>query len=360
MEKNTEHPAPIPPHFYYYPPMPNQDDEISLIDLWRVLVRQWKWIAAITALSVVIAAIYLWRSTPVYEVEAVLLPPEAEYAQVLNIPGISETSSAEIYSGLIRNLRSNSLRRQFFEYNHLEAAFRGNSQASTEVIFREKFNKRLSLKEDAKAGTLSVTLQGKDPELAAQWVNEFILFAGKRTIQEVVAGVSQTILNHKQVLQGQIEIAREFAKQHRLDRLAALDEQIIIARELKIMSRDDTRWRVVDSQKLVSVSTAAEPLYMRGVKELVAERESLVKRKDDDPFIPGLRENQERLTQLDAGLRQLQTAASDLTAAKLDSKAMSPDFPVKPKKRMVLALSLVLGGMLGIFAAFFINFLEQQ
>ena len=39
---------------------------------------------------------------------------------------------------------------------------------------------------------------------------------------------------------------------------------------------------------------------------------------------------------------------------------MQAKWSVKPKRRLVLALSVVLGGMLGIFAAFVVNLVQQQ
>jgi len=52
----------------YYP-----DDEISLIDLWNVLIRRKLLILALTILSVMAATLYSLVATPIYESQAVVL-----------------------------------------------------------------------------------------------------------------------------------------------------------------------------------------------------------------------------------------------------------------------------------------------
>ena len=52
----------------YYP-----DDEISLIDLWNVLVRRRWLIAGVTLLCLLVAGLYTTLVTPVYESRSVLL-----------------------------------------------------------------------------------------------------------------------------------------------------------------------------------------------------------------------------------------------------------------------------------------------
>ena len=102
------------------------DDEINLLDLWRVLVRQWKVICAITGLSVLAAVAYVLLATPVYEAQAVVKPPESKYVEVLNIPDISQISSADIFAKFTGNLKSSPLRQQFVDENPQFSSLREN------------------------------------------------------------------------------------------------------------------------------------------------------------------------------------------------------------------------------------------
>ena len=346
-----------------------RDDEISLVDLYLILVRRWKWIAAVMVVVVGAAVTYLLLATPIYEAEAVMQPPEDRHIQALNVSGINEitpemakTIKERIYQEFVGNLKSGGLRRQFFAEHNLLAALGGKSPASAEEIFRKKFHKALQVTEGTseQAGFVFVVLQGEKPELIATWLNDFIQLAVSITVDKHIEGISTRIANEIKTLQEQILIDREFARQRRLDRIAVLAEEIAIARELKINSRDDSPLRTLQGSNFgVAVSTSEEPLYLRGVKDLTAEKEALISRENDDPFIPGLRDKQARLDGLDSGLRLLQSAGGKIAPARLDQKALSPEYPMYPKKILILALSLVLGGMVGVFAAFFREFIAN-
>ena len=343
-----------------------KDDEINLVDLWLVMVKQWKWIAAFVVVSVVASSVYLVLATPLYEAESILLGPDDRSIHAMNIPKINEIDISEekerIYHGFLNNLKSRSLRWRFFMENNLFFVLSGEDRSSAESVFRRKFQDPLRIKEGARdeAGFVFVTFQGKDRELIADWVNDFIQLAAGNTIDNYIDGVRAKIMNQKEMLHEQIRIEREIARQLRLDRLAMLAEQVAIARELNIISRDDAPLRSLESSNFgVAISTFDEPLYLRGVKDLTAEKEILAKREDDDPFIEGLRDKQIELDRLESGLRKLESARADSSAFRLDQKAIPPEQPVHPKKRLVMALSLVLGCMLGVFAAFFRSFIAS-
>lgn len=324
------------------------EDEINLLDLWCVLVRQWKMICAITVMSGLGAAAYVFLIIPVYETQAVVKPPESKYVEALNIPGISQTSSADIFVKFVGNLKSSSLRQQFIDENPQFSALRGRVPEITEGSKNE-------------VGLVIVSLQGNDSKLVADWVNGFMLFAERRAIGDFFDGIAIKIANQRREIESQLQIGRDFARQRRLDRIALLDEQIAIARASKIFDRKLSNPTTMDSQSVgVTLNTVQGPLYMRGVKILTAEKEELEKRKNDEPFIAGFRDKQESLAQLDAGLKQLQMARANVHAVTVDQPAIQPSIPVRPRRMRVLALSIVMGGMLGIFAAFVVNLIEQQ
>jgi len=79
----------------------------------------------------------------------------------------------------------------------------------------------------------------------------------------------------------------------------------------------------------------------------------LKSRKNDDAFIPKLRPLQERLIVLD-GI-QMNLNKDKVFAARVDQKAVVPNKPIKPKKSLIIILSLLLGLMLGVLVAFVRN-----
>lgn len=360
MEDDKKEKTPQPLMIYYQPP-PYQDDEISLVDLWRVLVRRWQWIAGSLILVVAAAAVYLLNVIPIYEAEAVLLPPEERHVQLLNISGVSAPGRKELYQELVANLKSSSLRRRFFDDNNLLTIMADENAIAAGLVF-QSFNESLQVRDGGNQGDLVyVSMQGSKPEQITAWINDFIDLAARYTIESILEGMAIKIQNEKNKINEDIRIDREFAQQRRLDYLAVLDESISIARALNIISRDNKSFRVLEGNSLgIAVTTSGEPIYARGVKDLTAEKEALKSRKELDPFIPGLRDKQARLEALDSQLRLLQTTPkSEVAPAQIDQPAVVPESPVQTRKKMVMALSLVLGAMLGIFAAFFAEFLHN-
>lgn len=324
------------------------EDYVSLVDLWYILKQQWKMICAITGLSLLGAVVYVLVATPVYEAEALVKSPERKYVEVMNIPGISAISSSDIFAMFIGNLKSNSLHEQFVEKNPQFSPLRES------VV-------NIKVGEKNESGFVFVSIQGYDSKLAADWVNGFVQLVEKKTIDDFLGGVETKIFNQKKEIESQLEIARDFAGQRRLDRIALLENQIAIARASKIFDRQVSGYSVIEGQRFgESLDILQGPMYLRGVKELAAEKEVLEKRKNDEPFIAGFREKQESLAQLDAGLKQLQAARATARAVTIDQLAIQPKIPVKPRRMRVLVLSIVFGGVIGVFVVFMINFIEQQ
>ena len=89
---------------------------------------------------------------------------------------------------------------------------------------------------------------------------------------------------------------------------------------------------------------------------LKAEIEVLQTRKDDAPFIQGLRDLQEEL----ASLEGITIDASDVHPVFIDQKAVVPDEPERPKKILIVLLSSLLGMMLGVLIAFLSHAVELR
>ena len=82
----------------------------------------------------------------------------------------------------------------------------------------------------------------------------------------------------------------------------------------------------------------------------------LNKRENEDLFLKKLASWREEA----ARLRNLNVDVSTLKLAMIDQLAMQPIKPIKPKKALILALGLVLGGMLGLFIALLRNMLRSK
>lgn len=180
----------------------------------------------------------------------------------------------------------------------------------------------------------------------------------------------------------------------RQDRIAQLDEAIKIAKSLGITkpttpsALSGAAHSGQGSIILTEVNNRQIPLYFMGTETLEAERAALQQRTSDDFVEPRISEIAKELQLLEQNrkievlmqreqedlflteiadwreeesrLRSLRFDMSEVDLAQTDRPAVAPVNPIKPKKSLVLALGMVLGGMLGIFVALIRSMIQKQ
>lgn len=190
-------------------------------------------------------------------------------------------------------------------------------------------------------------------------------------------------------LSDELSALRQQLKTRRDNRINQLNEAIRIAKSLKITkptTPSSLGAAEVASQGSVirtEVNNQQIPLYFMGSEALEAERTALQARRSDDFTEPRIaqiarelkllehnrqietlnsRENEDLFLKGLAGwreeaarLRAMDFDAAALKLVSIDQSAVAPTRPIKPKKTMIVALALVLGGMLGLFIALVLN-----
>jgi len=186
-------------------------------------------------------------------------------------------------------------------------------------------------------------------------------------------------------LSDELAALRQQLRTRRENRINQLNEAIRIATSLGI-SKPTTPSSLgaaeITSQGSVirtEVNNQQIPLYFMGSEALEAERKALLARRSDDFTEPRIAQIARELKLLEhnrqievlksrededlflkglagwreeaARLRALQFDTSALKLAAIDQRAVEPLRPTKPKKALIVALALVLGGMLGLFIA---------
>ncbi|AZF00283.1 regulator of O-antigen component of lipopolysaccharide chain length [Pseudomonas orientalis] len=186
-------------------------------------------------------------------------------------------------------------------------------------------------------------------------------------------------------LQDELSALRLQMKMERTNRLAELAEAIGIAQSMGIRT-PTTPSSMADATRTGSsqvmrteVNNQKIPLYFMGTEALEAERAALQKRTTDDFTNPRIAEIGKELQLLDANrevevlrkrgnediflqdveplraevarLRGLNIDMSNLKLVTIDRRAQEPLSPIKPKKALVIASSLVGGLLLGLMVA---------
>ena len=195
-------------------------------------------------------------------------------------------------------------------------------------------------------------------------------------------------------LQDELKALRQQLKTRRDNRIVQLDEAARIAMALGI-AKPTTPSALGEGDRVVQgsvirteVNSQQIPLYFMGSEALEAERNALLQRRSDDFTEPRVaqiakelqllannrqievlnkRENEDLFLkdlaswrEEAAHLRNLNVDVSTLKLVTVDQLAMQPLKPIKPKKALILALGLVLGGMLGLFVALLRNMLRRK
>lgn len=342
-------------------PMPAAADEIDLVELFQSLWQQKLLIIAFTVTATLAAAAFAFLSTPEYETKAGVLPPRlsdiASYNLGRSEAKLEEFKVSDVYAVFKTNLLSDSLKRSFFRETYLPALPADQTIGAQDELWKE-FNKTLTVKApDIKNNPdfYEVTVAYESPEIAAEWVNTYVAMAAEKTEQDMQSNVLTEIAAKAQVLERQIDASRITAQKRREDRIARLREALVVAEAVGF-----------DAPQVVAGKTSSDGdlaefidgnlMYMRGAKAMRAELAVLEKRENDDPFIAELRgiENQ-----LDF-LKKIDVNPDNVSVFTLDSVAEVPETPVKPKKAIILALGIILGGMLGVFVALIRGMLRKR
>ncbi|MFI8608346.1 Wzz/FepE/Etk N-terminal domain-containing protein [Pseudomonas sp. NPDC077649] len=195
-------------------------------------------------------------------------------------------------------------------------------------------------------------------------------------------------------LQDELKALRQQLKARRDNRIIQLDEAIRIAKALGI-AKPTTPSALGEGERVAQgsvirteVNNQQIPLYFMGSEALEAERNALLQRRSDDFTEPRIAQIGKELKLLEsnrqvevlkqrenedlflkdlaiwreeaARLRNLQFEVADLKLVAIDQSAVEPLKPIKPKKALILAVGLVLGGMLGLFIALLRNMLRRK
>lgn len=347
-------------------------DEIDLRALVQTLWASRILIILVTLAVTCIAAAYAFFSTPIYETYAQTLPPKASDLASYNIgsqltgvaisgitevnsftavpPSIKELTTKDAYSAFLQNLASDTVRQQFFESVYLPAQRTETNQVSKDKL-KKQLAKELTItlptptKPDDNSA--KVRFEGSNPKNIANWADTYVALAVKATQKELLGDLAGEVTTRRQSIDDQISTLRKIALITRQDRIRRLKDALRVAKSIGLEVP-------ANSGNLVT-SYTGEMTYLRGAKALQAELDVLEKRNNDDPYISNLSDLLKKQTLL----KGIDLTPSHLSVATIDQVALVPVDPVKPKKVLILALGVILGGVLGALIALIRHMFKQ-
>lgn len=204
--------------------------------------------------------------------------------------------------------------------------------------------------------------------------------------EATIAKLSEDDKLQTAILQDELKALRVELRTRRLNRINQLNESIAIAKALGITKpTNPTSLGGGDAAAgqgnvfRTEVISQQFPQHFMGTEALEAERAILLKRRSDDHTEPKIAAIQNKLQMLErnrqiemmqsrenedlflaklaemreeaARLKTIQPNLEQLNLVRIDQPAIKPLKPIKPKKLLIVALGVVLGGMLGLFVA---------
>lgn len=334
-------------------PMPREQQEDE-IDFFELTVALWnrKWlIVGITTFVIALASVYLVVTPKVYEARVLISETQPVNMTQLNVGkeqlgSYAQSVTAEsVYNLFQKKLHSRSLALAYFK-EHVEPVYRESGATSSTVnLLDTTFLKSLNISKPSKGNIYQVvTFQYTDPVLAAEWLNGYLRFVERKTKEDLIRAAldnkAQALREYEQEISSLIAIyGRKLG-----DKIIRLNEAATIAKKLNIR-------KPLVSDITVKVSSREfdeSLLYMRGYEVLLVEVDTLKSRTSIESFIPEIRPIQEVINYLESVSYDVNT----LGVITVDAWADEPERSIKPKKFLVLLVSALLGGMIGVFFAF--------
>lgn len=357
------------PHTTPTPTSTVNANEIDLFELIQSLWQEKVLVVIMTAIFTVLALAYALLATPIYQTQATLVPPPAYAIQGYNegrmeaFQTISDKDRGkdkesvsvntvkiftvdDVYQVFKNNLNSLQLRNRFFDEVYVPSLTAEERESTRESLLRQ-FNSILSVTQGSPQDNpdlYRVSVELDDPETAADWVKQYIDYAIAATKLEIKSNIEAEQKLQIDALTVKAASLLQTAQKERQDQINLLKEALYIAESIGL----EIPTALSDKASLGGARYIDNDLiYTRGAKTLRAQLQILENRVSDEPFIKGYRELKTHL-----GLLKAYTLDDTQTSVVVvDEAAEVPTAPIKPKKTMIVAVGIVLGGMLGIFVA---------
>lgn len=332
-------------------------DEIDAVLIARALWSRVWVIVGITAIAGVLGLTYAFLSDRVYEARAYLVPPTQSDIAELNTGRTREFeltpySIEDVYRLFLRNLRSESLRQEFFTTEYLPT-LSDDQKAQTQDALYAEFLKKLQVAPVTadEIGRYSVVAQTGNPEKAVEWVKGYIKHAELLANSEIMKNVSYEAKVRAKNVQQEIDTKRETGETSRGDMITKLRAALSVAQASGVQKPT-----VTFGNSSVAGNMGDDMSFLRGVDALNAEIKNLESRSSNDAFIKELRNLQAKKSFYD----KLAVAPREINMYRYDGVVETPETAIKPKKTLVIGLALVLGLMLGVLSAFALFRLDES
>lgn len=363
------------------------DDEISLLDLALVLVKRKKLIFWMTFGLAVLVAIYSLVTPKIYRAETRLLPPKSAEVGASALLDMATGGAASALAGKTPGDLYVGIAKGRTVMDAVIGKFKLGEvyEIDNPDRIRAALSGNLEAKSDLKTGIISIAVLDRDPVRAAAVANGFV-----EALKDVTSGLAisesaqKRLYYESQIKDVQVSLQKAENDLKSYQERTGIQEAgsqtgALIGTLASI--RAQVTAKEVQLRALRAYATGQNPEVKKVQNELAALYAQLEKLeagqgKGQDPLNPAGGMPQARLEYMRLlreakfneylyGLLQKQFEMAKLGEVKdaaviqVIDEAVPPQVRFKPKRRLMVMLAAVLGFFLSIFAAFFLEFLEN-
>jgi len=372
-----------------------EDDEIDLLDYWRVIVKWRKIIGIVVGIAFVGSIIISLILPKRYASTASIFPPQQEGG---TMPGVASQLSGGLgalaggFLGInapvdqwVAILKSEAVKDAIIKRFDLMKVF----EVETLEDARKTLTGMVEVKK-SKEGIVSITVEDRDPQRAAAMANAFVEELDRINKRVVTtSGRRMRVFVEERLKEAKVELAKaedaikEFQERNRA---VKLDDQSKAIIEAIGTVKGQLMAKEVELQTLLSFATPNNPqaellkTQVEELKEKLRELEEGKKRlgnpSSKDIFIPTakipdlslqyarlLRDAKVQQTLYELLTQQYEMAriqeAKDTPTVQVLDEAKVPERKSKPRRRQIVMLSTITAAFFGVFAAFFMEYIER-
>ena len=376
-------------YFYY------EDDEIDLYELWLILKRRKKIVLGTTLLFLVIALAACFILPPVYKTEATLMPLGGSQAGRLSsllssLPISLPLSTSKSGITVEAVLKSRTLKERIIkDLNLLPKLFpkqwdskskKWISQEDRPTILDgvKKLEKLMSVSTDRKTGVIQLEVEFKNDPKTAYDIAETAIKETENILNEKSFTIAK---RYRLYIEKQLAIAKE-----KLAELEKIYQEFMEGKVRKvpfIFGNDIREYGRLEGElslkekklellKSAGKSTPEEIFKLRKEIRRLKERIHNFQKNASFVSLPAYQLNLENLqVQMEIAQGLLETLIKEYELAKANEMKEQisfqvidppyvPNKPYKPKKLLIIVISIISGLFLGIFAAFFKEWLDNM
>jgi len=352
----------------YYVSEPEQHDEIDLFELVVSIFKQWKLILLISLIGTSLAVGYAFNLSKQYENYTQLRKPLKADLQIIQLNGFS-IELKKLFLRFYDNLKSPEVFKQYLIKSNSITEFYPKL-TSEEDIYLSVLSLTSNLDvnfidENNKKGNpshiLQVRLKSPNEVVAIKVINQYVLSVEQDLLNHIRERGKYAINIRKQEIEEYITKLRSLAKQARLNKIADLKETLKIAITMGVkdpLLAVPTLLAQTQNSLLNEVNRFQK--YMVGSNYLIAEINRLESRGTeitaDDSFI-------EEIPTLLSELSNLNKKSFNFEGVKLytlDKLAAYNDATVKPNKKLIAIIGLLLSVFLALFFALIVSTVQKR